>query len=96
MIIMEGEVRVRIPKRGEVLGMVESLLGANRLRVRCQDGKIRLGRIPGKLRKRVWIRAGDAVIVKPWELESEDKGDITWRYTSTEANVLRRKGILTL
>ncbi|MBS3054233.1 MAG: translation initiation factor eIF-1A [Candidatus Aenigmarchaeota archaeon] len=90
------EVRIRTPRQGEVLGLVESMLGAGRLRVRCQDGKARLGRIPGKLRKKVWIRIGDYVILKPWDIQGDTNGDVVWRYTSTESNALRRKGILTM
>jgi len=40
--------RVRLPQKSanEILGTVESLLGANKLRVRCMDGVVRLTRIP--------------------------------------------------
>ncbi|HLB72213.1 MAG TPA: hypothetical protein VJJ51_14315 [Candidatus Methanoperedens sp.] len=38
-----------------MLGIVESLLGANKIRVRCMDGVVRLARIPGKIKKRIWI-----------------------------------------
>ncbi|MBI4014483.1 MAG: translation initiation factor eIF-1A [Candidatus Aenigmarchaeota archaeon] len=93
---MEEEVRVRTPKSGEVPGVVEAMLGANKLRVRCQDGKVRMGRIPGKLRKRVWIRMGDVVLLKPWDIQGETHGDVVWRYTLTEANALKRKGFLAL
>jgi translation initiation factor 1A len=93
---METFGRLRTPREGEMFGLVETLLGSNRLRVRCQDGKVRIGRIPGKLRKRVWIRAEDYVIIKPWAIGGDAKGDIVWRFTGTEANSLRRKGILTM
>lgn len=90
---MEEIGRVRIPKKGEVLGIVESTLGASRLRVRCQDGVLRICRIPGKMRKRIWMRIGDVVLVKPWEIQ-EKNGDVVWRYIATEAGWLRRKNIL--
>jgi len=92
----QQEARVRTPRQGEVLGLVESMLGASRLRIRCQDGKMRMGRIPGKLKKKVWIRLGDYVILRPWDIQGEANGDVVWRYTSTESNTLRRKGILTM
>ncbi len=91
---MEEEIRVRAPRRGEVLGVVEAMLGANKLKVRCQDGFLRICRIPGKLRKRVWIREGDIVLVKPWEIQGDKSADIKWRYTGTEAGWLKRRGIL--
>lgn len=91
-----GEIRVRMPRHGEVLGIIESMLGVNRLRVRCQDEKIRTCRIPGKLRKRVWMHGGDVVLVKPWSIQGDTAGDVVWKYNPTEASWLRRKNILTL
>ncbi len=94
---MEGEeIRVRMPRGGEMLGVIDSMLGANKLRVRCQDDKIRICRIPGKLRKRIWMREGDIVIVKPWSIQGDIKGDVVWKYNPTEASWLRRKRILNM
>lgn len=91
---MEEVQRVRIPRRGEVLGIIESMLGASKMRIRCQDNKLRTCRIPGKLRKRVWMREGDVVIVRTWEIQSDIKGDVIWRYRPNEAGWLRKKNIL--
>lgn len=94
---MEGEeIRVRMPRSGEVLGIVDSMLGANKLKVRCQDEKIRTCRIPGKLRKRIWMREGDVVLVKPWSVQTDSNGDVVWKYRPTEASWLRKRKILTL
>ncbi|MGP8012327.1 MAG: translation initiation factor IF-1A, partial [Halobacteriota archaeon] len=41
-----------------MLGIVESMLGANRVRIRSMDGKTRMGGIRGKMKRRVWLRAG--------------------------------------
>ena len=79
----EEIIRVRIPRGREILGIVENMLGANRLRIRCLDGKTRLGRIPGKMKKRIWIRSGDVVIVMRWEFQDE-KSDVIWIYTSQQ------------
>lgn len=87
---------MRKPRQGEVLGIVEALMGANKLKVRCQDDKMRLCRIPGKLRKRVWIKEGDIVLVKPWGIQGDKKGDILIKYRAAEASWLRKKGILKL
>ncbi|MCZ7355487.1 MAG: translation initiation factor eIF-1A [Candidatus Methanoperedens sp.] len=91
----EEFTRVRIPQKGanEVLGIVESLLGANKIRVRCMDGVVRLARIPGKIKKRIWIREGDVVIVVPWSFQNE-KADIAWKYSGPQVNWLERKGFL--
>lgn len=89
----EELVRVRLPRErlGEMFAIADQLLGASRIKVMCADGKSRLGRIPGKLRKRMWIREGDLLIVKPWEFQSE-KANILYRYTKTQSTYLSRKG----
>ncbi len=84
--------RIRVPKEGEVLGIVELMLGGDKMRVRCDDGKVRICRIPGKLRKRVWIRVGDLILVQPWKAQSDERGDVIFKYTPTQANWLKRKG----
>ena len=88
-------VRVRLPKKneGEIFGIADQLLGASRIKVMCADGKSRMGRIPGKLKKRIWIREGDLVIVRPWEFQA-DKADIVYRYTRTQAGYLSRKNMI--
>ncbi len=86
-------IRVRLPKRekGEIFAIAEQLLGASKIRVVCADGKTRLGRIPGKLRRRMWIREGDLLIVVPWDFQDE-KADVVWRYTKTQSTYLSRQG----
>lgn len=69
------------------------MLGANRVKVRCMDGKVRIGRIPGKMKKRIWIREGDIVIIVPWDFEN-GKADVIWRYTRPQVDWLERKGYL--
>jgi len=86
--------RIRLPKEGEVIGIVEMMLGGDKMKVICDDGKTRICRIPGKLRKRVWVGAGDMVLVQPWKVQTDERGDIIFRYTPTQANWLRRKGYL--
>lgn len=87
-------LRTRKPKEGEVLGIVEMMLGGDKMRVVCDDGKTRIVRIPGKLRKRVWIRVGDLILVQPWKVMSETRGDVVFRYTKTQARWLQERGYL--
>jgi translation initiation factor 1A len=56
----EEFTRVHLPQKNadEILGTVESLLGANKLRVRCMDGVVRLTRIPVDI---VWKYSGPQV-----------------------------------
>ncbi|MCK4445330.1 MAG: translation initiation factor eIF-1A [Thermoplasmata archaeon] len=91
----DGYVRVRLPRRrnGELFAVADQLLGASRIRVMCEDGKSRMGRIPGKLKKRMWIREGDLVVVKPWDFQKE-KADIVYRYTKTQSSYLKRKRMI--
>ncbi|MCJ2519435.1 MAG: translation initiation factor eIF-1A [Candidatus Thermoplasmatota archaeon] len=91
----EGYIRVRLPKdrKGEIFGIADQLLGASHIKVMCADGKSRLTRIPGKLRRRMWIREGDLVIVKPWSFQDE-KADVVYRYTKTQSTYLSRKGMI--
>jgi translation initiation factor 1A len=87
-------IRTRIPKENEVLGFVEMMLGASRLKVICEDGKTRICRIPGRLRRRVWIRVNDVVLIQPWKVQSDERGDVVHKYTPTQARWLKRKGFI--
>ncbi len=88
-------IRVRIPRGKEVLGIVDQRLGGSRMRVRCLDGKERICRIPGRLRRGLWVREKDVVIVEPWELGGEEKGDVVHKYRSkVEVEFLKKKGYL--
>jgi translation initiation factor 1A len=91
----EGYVRVRLPdqKKGELFGIADALQGGSRLKVNCEDGKSRMARIPGKLKRRMWIREGDLVIVRPWDFQN-DKCDVVFRYTKTQASYLSRRGMI--
>jgi translation initiation factor 1A len=85
--------RVRLPRGGEMFGTVEALHGAKHMTVKCADGKRRMARVPGKLKK-IWVREGDYVIIIPWEIESDKKCDIVWRYKRAEMDFMRRKGLV--
>jgi translation initiation factor 1A len=83
-----------LPVANDVIGIAKKMLGNDRLLVRCQDGKERLCRIRGKMKRRMWIRQGDIVLVSPWDFQSDKRGDIIWRYKRNQAEWLRRKGYL--
>ncbi len=91
----EQVIRVRIPQQGEVLGIVQQRLGGSRMKVHCLDGKERICRIPGRLRRALWVREKDVVIVAPWELGGDEKGDVVFKYRGkAEVDFLRKKGYL--
>lgn len=92
---IEAEIaRTRIPRKGEVLAIATAMRGAGKITVECDDGFTRIGRIPGKIRKRVWIRQGDLILVEPWKVQTNERADIIWKYTRTQANWLKRKGYI--
>lgn len=90
----EEEIRVRIPREGETLGVLEQRLGGSRCKVRCLDGNTRVCRIPGRLKRRLWVREGDIVLVEPWEYGGDEKGDIIYKYRSHQVNWLKSNGYL--
>lgn len=96
-VLSEGELHEMVyPSQGDTLGVVVKLLGFDRILVKCQDGHERLCRIRGKMKRRVWIREGDVVLVSPWDFQSDARGDVVWRYTQAQADMLRKKGYLTI
>ena len=96
-VLSEGDLgKMVLPSAGDVLGVATKLLGFDRLMVKCQDGRERLCRIRGKMKRRVWIRVGDVVLVSPWDFESDKRGDVFWRYTRAQAEDLRRRGYITV
>ena len=86
--------RIKLPTGREVFGIVERRVGGSRMIVRCLDGRTRNARIPGRLKRRLWVRENDIVIVEPWEYGGEDKGDILYKYTPTQVYWLKNKGYL--
>ncbi len=91
----EGEnVRTRVPRGKEIFGWVDATLGSSRFKVTCSDGKERMCRMPGSLKRNLWVKLGDLVIIEPWDIEPETKGDVVFRYTRTQVEALRKKGIL--
>lgn len=96
-VVSEQEIKdMMLPVENDVLCLAVKFLGFDRVTVRCQDGHERLCRIRGKIKRRVWIREGDVVLVSPWDFQSDSRGDIIWRYTRAQADLLRRKGYLTI
>lgn len=90
----EGDFfRVKLPRGRECFGIVEQRLGGSRMRVRCLDNKNRICRIPGRLKRKLWVRESDLVLVEPWEYDNE-KGDIIFKYRPNQIDWLKKKGLL--
>lgn len=90
----EGTVRVRTPRGDEVLGTVTEVLGGSRFRVECMDGKLRMCRVPGRSKRKMYVKIGNVILVKPWSVEGDEKADIVWRYRPAQVSWLSKKGFL--
>ena len=86
--------RVKLPRGNEVMGIVEERVGGNKMIINCMDGKTRNCRVPGRLRRRLWLRPRDVVIVEPWELDKDKKADIIFKYTPNQVNWLKKNNYL--
>ena len=86
--------RVRTPKGREVIGILEQRVGGSRSKVRCMDGKTRICRIPGRLKRHLWVREGDTLLVEPWEFGGDEKGDVIFKYRPIQVKWLQRNGFL--
>jgi translation initiation factor 1A len=67
------------------------LLGNCRIELKCIDGKTRLGIIRGTMKKKVWLKVNDIVLVslRPFE---DNKCDILFKYETKEVKRLKILG----
>ena len=86
--------RIRLPRGEQALGIVEQRLGGSRMYVKCLDAKTRICRIPGRMKRHLWVREGDVVIVEPWEYGGDEKADIIYKYRKSQVDFLKKKGHL--
>jgi len=91
----EEYMRLKLPNKNksEMFAIVDRLMGGSRMNVVCADGKSRMARIPGRMKRRQRVRAGDLVIIRPWDIQNE-KSDIIYRYRRTQAIILSRRNLL--
>ncbi len=82
-----------LPEQGELLGRVQKISGGNQVLVQCTDGMVRLCRIRGKMKRRMWIREGDIVLISPWDFDPK-RADIVWRYIKDHADWLENNGYM--
>ncbi len=86
--------RVKLPRGNQVIGVLEQRLGGGRCKVRCLDGKTRVCRVPGRLKRFLWVREGDLVLVQPWEYGGDEKGDLVFKYRPVQVKWLKQQGYL--
>jgi translation initiation factor 1A len=82
-----------LPEQGELLGVVQKISGGNQVLVQCTDGELRLCRIRGKMKRRMWIREHDIVLISPWDFDHK-RADIVWRYIKDHADWLNNNGYM--
>jgi translation initiation factor 1A len=96
-VVVNGEeriVRVKLPRGREVIGIIAQRCGGSRMLVSCMDGNTRNFKVPGRKRRGLWLREGDAIIIEPWEFD-DDKGDVLFKYTDNQVRKLKEMGKLT-
>lgn len=84
-----------LPQAGEILGRVVKISGGNQVIVNCVDGITRLCRIRGKMKRRMWIRERDIVLVSPWDFDNK-RADIIWRYIKDHSEWLENNGYMAM
>ena len=91
----EEYIRLPLPdkSKNEMFAIADRLMGGSRMNVICADGKSRMARIPGRMKRKQRVRAGDLVIIRPWDIQ-DDKADIIFRYRKTQAMILSRRKLL--
>jgi len=88
--------KVKLPykPKGELMGIVKEISGGSRLVALCEDGNTRMVRIGGRLKKKMWVRVNDYIIVKKWTVQSDKKSDLVYRYTKTQLEYMRRNRLI--
>jgi len=79
-------------EEGQEYAQVTKMLGNGRLEALCfTDGAKRLCHIRGKLRKKVWIRMGDVILLGLRDYQDK-KADVILKYNADEARNLKSYG----
>lgn len=85
--------RVRMPGKGEFIGVVVQRFGGKRMEVKSNDGKSRNCRVPGRYERSLWLRPKDIVLIRPW-LDDDSKADVIFKYSGSAISHLRKRGLL--
>ncbi|MGC9148179.1 MAG: translation initiation factor aIF-1A [Sulfolobales archaeon] len=82
-----------LPTEGQIVCVVTEIIGADWVKMLCADGVERMGRIPGKFRRKVWIAPGDLVLAAPWDYQ-KNKADVLYRYERDERKRIIEMGYI--
>jgi len=84
----------KLPRGDQQYAIIREMSGGSRMVALCEDGNNRMIRIPGKLKRRMWCRDNDIVLIKPWPVQGDRKADLVYRYLPAERNWLYRRSIV--
>ena len=84
----------KFPSGDQQYAVVREMSGGSRMVALCEDGKNRMVRIPGKLKRRMWCRVNDLILIKPWVVQSDRKSDLVYRYLPAERNWLYKRNMV--
>jgi translation initiation factor 1A len=77
-----------------LFAVIREMSGGSRMKALCEDGLTRMVRIPGKLKRRMWCRVNDLILIKPWPVQSDIKSDLVYRYLPAEKKWLYRRNMV--
>jgi translation initiation factor 1A len=80
-------------EEGTMLCVVQQNIGGGFLQVLCTDEQVYKAWIPGKMRRRVWMREGDVILFLPWGTR-DMKGEVVYRYSRDQVKKLIEMGLL--
>ena len=84
----------KLPRGDQQYAVIREMSGGSRMSALCEDGLTRMIRIPGKLKRRMWCRANDLILIKPWPVQSDIKADLVYRYLPAERKWLYRRDMV--
>lgn len=84
----------KLPSGNMQFAVIREFHGGSRFTAFCEDGKTRMVRIPGKLKRRMWCRVNDLILIKPWVVQSDIKSDLVYRYLPAERNWLYKRNMV--
>jgi translation initiation factor 1A len=87
-----------VQQAGQMIGRVIRLLGNRNVLCYCNDNRLRICHICGKMKGRVWIEPGDMVLLSLREFETQTvegkddrRGDIIGKYAPDHLKRLRKE-----
>ena len=84
----------KLPSGDMQFAVIREFSGGSRFVAVFEYGKNRMVRIPGKLKRRMWCRVNDLILIKPWPIQGDSKSDLFYRYLPAEKNLLIKRDMI--